>query len=761
MLCTMDIESPVRHAFAFPDRETSSGGVFLFKFGQDSFVLAGSCDPKAAPFSPEIVLNGSPVKERFFTFTESDTSRAELTVTVFPAKIREGDRLQWFIAPGIALVDATLGLDVRARPLNQFPTLLNRLATPAARHAFIRRVLDTLLVYAKKQSDTEVVSNLSKVLLESLRDYRVDAGSVLPVSDAVSIVEVPGHVSATDITGVSVIDRHGIRSNVARPVVAGNADASLLAIRVSSDVLRDAAIVLWRQTEATLLTLQGATLIDQAKFLSVLIFKQPGIWQRSLQESLGLVAQNDQATKSFIQTLSVLAPAISQQSLSLGDRLKVGISLSVRAADGNLVAIGWLFDPLEAVKDIYWKGPNETRIPLRITQAPKAENYKIPNDIRDLVGKKQLASAVGFIAAAKTPSPALALCQELFEVELNSGVTFGLVPPPGSTLVADARDAILAVPKLNPANQKAALEKLAPTLRALHKEALSGDRVKDVFDLGVPPKKPRVSIIVPVFRNLEFIRTQYTSLALGAAHKPDQLVYVCDDPTIEENFVSILRSLHALYGLSIRVVLLNKNYGYAAASNEGVKASSGKHVLLLNSDAIPRDAGFLEKLLKPLQAKQRTAAAGAKMVFADQSVQHVGLTHFKDFYGRVSNRSLQKGYPAGVDRNKKLTDVDAATGACLLIPRAHFDAVGGVSEDYIVGDFEDTDLCQRLTRDFGRIVVVHDSVVVHFERQSMASHKTHLYSAAELYNQWLYQTRWFSEPDRTQKQGRVRLAIPS
>jgi GT2 family glycosyltransferase len=69
--------------------------------------------------------------------------------------------------------------------------------------------------------------------------------------------------------------------------------------------------------------------------------------------------------------------------------------------------------------------------------------------------------------------------------------------------------------------------------------------------------------------------------------------------------------------------------------------------------------------------------------------------------------------------------------------------VGGLSEDYIIGDFEDSDLCLRLREVGRRNWLVPRVTLYHLERQSQAvagnpAWRTNL----TLYNCWVHHQRW-------------------
>jgi GT2 family glycosyltransferase len=86
--------------------------------------------------------------------------------------------------------------------------------------------------------------------------------------------------------------------------------------------------------------------------------------------------------------------------------------------------------------------------------------------------------------------------------------------------------------------------------------------------------------------------------------------------------------------------------------------------------------------------------------------------------------------------------VPAVTGAALLVRRQAFLDVGGFTEDFIIGDYEDSDLCLKLRQAGGEIVYCPDSTLYHFERKSIGRHAGYQRSVAGLYNRWLAANKW-------------------
>ncbi len=63
-------------------------------------------------------------------------------------------------------------------------------------------------------------------------------------------------------------------------------------------------------------------------------------------------------------------------------------------------------------------------------------------------------------------------------------------------------------------------------------------------------------------------------------------------------------------------------------------------------------------------------------------------------------------------------------------------------EDYVVGDYEDSDLCLRLQDAGGSIWYAPQAELFHFERRSIALHAGYQRTLACQFNRHLHHTRW-------------------
>jgi GT2 family glycosyltransferase len=88
--------------------------------------------------------------------------------------------------------------------------------------------------------------------------------------------------------------------------------------------------------------------------------------------------------------------------------------------------------------------------------------------------------------------------------------------------------------------------------------------------------------------------------------------------------------------------------------------------------------------------------------------------------------------------------VPAVTGACLMIERALFEKVGGLSHLYLKGGYEDSDLCLRLIEMGRRNWYLPSVALYHLEDQSYST-SSDLRKLVTRYNTWL-QTHLWGDP---------------
>jgi len=167
------------------------------------------------------------------------------------------------------------------------------------------------------------------------------------------------------------------------------------------------------------------------------------------------------------------------------------------------------------------------------------------------------------------------------------------------------------------------------------------------------------------------------------------------------------------------------NRGFAAANNQGIKASSGQYILLLNPDTIIHP-GTLNILIGFLDNNPDVGVCGAKLLYADGSVQP-SVRRFPSFRAvlyrhtvfrllRIFRADYRRWSMKDFDYDRQM-DVDQVMGAAMIIRRSVIDEVGSMDEGFFMY-YEEVDLCYRIKRAGWRIVFLPDAVITHLSGRS-------------------------------------------
>ena len=267
----------------------------------------------------------------------------------------------------------------------------------------------------------------------------------------------------------------------------------------------------------------------------------------------------------------------------------------------------------------------------------------------------------------------------------------------------------------------------------------------EVRQLGSPPPAPEVSVVVPLYGRADFVEHQLLEFVRDPWFREHaELVYVIDDPALMESFIPQAEALYRLYGLPFRWVWGAVNRGFSGANNLGAAHSSAPKILFLNSDAFPRQPGWIQPLLEVLDADPTVGAVGPRLVFADGSIQHAGMEFLRreEFHIWV-NHHPWRGLDTSLDPATGLTFLPAITGACLAMTRDNFERIGGWDTGYLIGDFEDSDLCLKLRDQGFKIAYLPTVELTHLERQSFRLlGEGHFRTSVVLFNAFRHQSRW-------------------
>jgi len=174
-----------------------------------------------------------------------------------------------------------------------------------------------------------------------------------------------------------------------------------------------------------------------------------------------------------------------------------------------------------------------------------------------------------------------------------------------------------------------------------------------------------------------------------------------------------------------RLIANSENVGFAVGNNQGIAASQGRYILLLNPDTeIVGDA--LTTMVEYMDDHLQVGALGPQLLNPDGSIQS-SRRHFPTLATAfLESTVLQQWFPRNrATRRYYITDrpddevqkVDWITGACLLVRRETVEQVGLLDEGFFMYS-EELDWCRRMKAQGWKVIYLPTARVVHHGAQS-------------------------------------------
>lgn len=215
---------------------------------------------------------------------------------------------------------------------------------------------------------------------------------------------------------------------------------------------------------------------------------------------------------------------------------------------------------------------------------------------------------------------------------------------------------------------------------------------------------PDVSIVVPVFNQLPFTLACLDALIAHESRFRFE-VLIGDDASTDGTpraFAEPIAGVHYLRHAG--------NLGFVRNCNATARLARGRHVVMLNNDALVLP-GWLDEMIGVLEANPGVGLVGSKLVYPDGRLQECGGIVWRDGsawnFGRLDDpRKPEYNYLRGAD---------FVSGASIALPAALWRKLGGFDELFVPAYAEDVDLAFRVRAAGLHTLVQPLSQVLHFE----------------------------------------------
>ncbi|MFI3321139.1 MAG: glycosyltransferase family 2 protein [Rikenellaceae bacterium] len=165
----------------------------------------------------------------------------------------------------------------------------------------------------------------------------------------------------------------------------------------------------------------------------------------------------------------------------------------------------------------------------------------------------------------------------------------------------------------------------------------------------------------------------------------------------------------------VRVIKLDKNYGFTGGYNRALKECNSKYVMLLNSD-VEVSEGYLEPLVEMMESDEKVGAVMPKILSLREpnKFEYAGAAGgYLDVLGLPYCRGRVLSW---VEEDKgqydTVADIFWASGAALVVRSELYEELGGLDEDFFA-HMEEIDFAWRLKKRGYSIKCVPQSKIYH------------------------------------------------
>ena len=228
-----------------------------------------------------------------------------------------------------------------------------------------------------------------------------------------------------------------------------------------------------------------------------------------------------------------------------------------------------------------------------------------------------------------------------------------------------------------------------------------------------------LSIIIVNFKNPALLRLCLKSLERAIGQKTEYETIVVDVAT-SSSTKNVVKEEFSY----IKLLPFEKNIGYTRGVNEGLKAASGRYILILNPDIVPLK-GSVEKILKYMESRPEMGMSGPQLLNFDGSPQsscfrfYTPLTvlYRRSFVGKLpfAKKSLDKFLMKDKNLNHA-TETDWIMGSAIMVSAKAIKKVGPLDEKLFMY-MSDVDWAKRFWENGYKVVYYPESRMYHYHRR--------------------------------------------
>jgi len=156
----------------------------------------------------------------------------------------------------------------------------------------------------------------------------------------------------------------------------------------------------------------------------------------------------------------------------------------------------------------------------------------------------------------------------------------------------------------------------------------------------------------------------------------------------------------------IKIIRLQKNYGFPEANNYGIKVAKGKYIAMVNNDVV-LDRNWIKFLIEKMEKNKKIAAIGGKVLLWNE--KNPAYNHNNQILCSWVKINPITGLSYNFTYDLPYHKVDYLSGSAMLLRNSIFNKIGLFDKDYFAY-YEETEIAARLIR-IGKWVVYHPQAI--------------------------------------------------
>jgi glycosyltransferase involved in cell wall biosynthesis len=209
---------------------------------------------------------------------------------------------------------------------------------------------------------------------------------------------------------------------------------------------------------------------------------------------------------------------------------------------------------------------------------------------------------------------------------------------------------------------------------------------------ALPDIQPLVSLIIPTRNQVKLLRKCIESIIKKTTYQHYEILII-DNGSNDPSTLTYLEKLRLEPKVS--VIRDERPFNYSALNNAAVKLAQGELIGLLNNGVEVITPDWLSEMVS-IALQPRVGAVGARLWYPNDTLQHGGVILGVGGSAGHAHKGFPKGHHGYAGRMSLISSFSAVTGACLIVRKHLYEAVGGLNEVDLTVAFNDVDFCLRL-----------------------------------------------------------------